>query len=455
MTQARHMAVDVLFRVLSAKQTLDHHLSLHNRKIERLNRADRALFHAIVYGVLRWQTRLDWTIDNLASRPGKKIDPLVRIILRMGVFQIDFLERVPNSAAVNTCVELTKIKRRAWASGFVNRLLRLATDKSKATPWPDRRRDPKSHLAIRYAFPRWLISRWVVQFGIDETDALCKAVNTVAPTTIRTNTLKVDRGRLIEHIQTEAKGISITAHSPDGVSFSSLHRPLARWDAYQKGWFQVQGEASQCIGRLLAPSPGHRVWDACAGLGTKTAHMAQLMKGKGYILASDLSSTKLDRLAVEMHRLGITTVEPLRIDLTRPPAGWHPGPFDRILVDAPCTGLGVLQKNPDGKWRIDPKIVQSNGLRQVTLLDKAAAYLKPSGIMVYAVCSIEPEENEQVIQAFLQKHPEFAIDYPKLDDVHNSQEFLTSEGFVKTIPHRHQMGGFFAAVLKKSHETPN
>jgi 16S rRNA (cytosine967-C5)-methyltransferase len=452
MTQARHMAVDVLFRTLSGKHTLDHLLLLEDRKILRLSRADRALFHAIVYGVLRWRTRLDWTIDNLTSRPGKKIDPLVRNILRMGVFQIDFLDRIPNSAAVNTCVGLTKKMRRKWASGFVNSILRRAADQSKAVAWPDRSNDPIAYLSVRYAFPRWLISRWVEHYQMDETVALCKAINTIPSTTIRANTLRVDRGRLIEHIQTEAKGISITAHSPDGVTFSSLNRPLPQWDAYQKGWFQVQSEASQCIGHLLSVTPGHRVWDACAGLGTKTAHLAQLMEGKGQILASDLSAAKLDQLAAEMHRLGITMVTSLQLDLTHPPGGWQPGPFDRILVDAPCTGLGVLQKNPDGKWRIEPKTVQSNGLRQLALLDKAAAYLKPKGIMVYAVCSIEPEENEQVIQGFLQKHPEFVIDYAKLDDVHNGQNFMTSQGFVKTLPHRHRMDGFFAAVLKKKYQ---
>ena len=449
MTQARNIASNVLYRCQSGKHTLDHVLSQADQQIQRLHRVDRALLHAIVYGVLRWQARLDWVIDHLTLRPGKRIDPLVRVILRMGVFQIHYLERIPISAAVNTCVELTKKKQRKWASGFVNSVLRRAADRGKEIPWPDRNNDPIAFMSIFHAFPQWLISRWIGYWGMDETEALCKAINTIPPITIRTNTLRVDRRRLMEHIQTEAKGVSPTAHSPEGISFSSVSHPLAHWKAFQKGWFQVQSEAPQCIAHLLDVSSGHRVWDACAGLGTKTAHLAQRMENKGHIVATDLSANKLDELKVEMRRLGITIVDPLQLDLAQPPAHWHYSPYDRILVDAPCSGLGVLQKNPDGKWRSNPTVIQNNSHQQLTLLDNAAVHLKPKGIMVYAVCSIEPEENEQVIQGFLQKHPEFAIDQPKLDQVMDRKELLTSEGFVKTLPHQHQMDGFFAAALKK------
>ena len=449
MTQARKLAVDVLHRTRSGNYTLDHILYDVDMRIQQLNRADRALFHAIVYGVLRWQARLDWIIDNLSSRPGKKVDPLVRIILRIGVFQIDFLERIPNSAAVNTSVELTKHMRRKWASGYVNSILRRASDNRRETPWPDRDSDPIAHYAICHAFPQWLISRWIEHWGMDDAVALCRKINTIPCTTLRTNTLRADRGQLIKSLHTEAKGISTTAHSPEGVTLTSVNRPLPRWEAYKKGWFQVQSEASQCIAHLLSVEPGHHVWDACAGLGTKTAHLAQLMDDKGHILATDLSANKLNRLNAEMGRLGITSVRSLELDLSQPPVEWQPGPFDRILLDAPCSGLGVLQKNPDGKWRSDPTVIQANGRRQRTLLENAANHLKTGGIMVYAVCSIEPEENEQVIQGFLQKHPEFVIDHPKLDQVLNRKELLTSEGFVKTLPHRHHMDGFFAAAIRK------
>lgn len=449
MPHARNIAAALLDKIQSGERTLDQLLESAGPQIQSLNRADRALLHAIIYGVLRWQARLDWVIDHLTSRPGKKIDPLVRTILRIGVFQLHYLDRIPISAAVNTSVELTKKNRRKWASGFVNSVLRRAADAEKNIPWPYRHADPLAYIATCYSFPRWLVARWIDHWGMEGTQALCRAINTIPKINIRTNTLYISRQELMDKIRTEAKGLGFTIHSPEGIFFSSLVRPIAEWEAFKNGWFQVQGEAAQFIAHLLSPHPGHLIWDACAGLGTKTAHVAQLMKNKGRILATDISEKKLSHLNAEMQRLGISIVESLQLDLTQASSEWRAGKYDRILIDAPCTGLGVLQKNPDGKWRGDPKGIENNSCRQLTLLENCAPYLKSGGFMVYTVCSIEPEENERVIERFLQKHPEFVIDHPKLNRVSKSKDFLTAEGFMKTIPHQHKMDGFFSAVLKK------
>jgi 16S rRNA (cytosine967-C5)-methyltransferase len=173
------------------------------------------------------------------------------------------------------------------------------------------------------------------------------------------------------------------------------------------------------------------------------------MENQGYILATDISGNKLKQLEVEMNRLGISVVETRRLDLAHPSANWRPEKFDRILLDAPCTGLGVLQKNPDGKWRNTQKTIEKNRQRQLNLLKNCARHLKPLGLMVYAVCSMEPEENEKVIEGFLQMHTDFAIEHPRLNRIQNSDVFLTPEGYTKTVPHRHQMDGFFAAILKR------
>jgi 16S rRNA (cytosine967-C5)-methyltransferase len=281
------------------------------------------------------------------------------------------------------------------------------------------------------------------------TQNLCSEINTIPSITLRTNTLLAQRQRLADGIQHEVKTLTHTIHSPVGISFSSLRRPFSQWPAFEKGWFQVQDEAAQCIAYLLAPRPGHHVWDACAGLGTKSAHLAQLMENKGRIVATDSIQTKLEALDGEMERLGITIIETCRKDLCAPVRTLPVGKYDRILLDAPCTGLGVLQKNPDGKWRTHPDDIQSSARRQLVLLEHVAPYLKPRGLLVYAVCSFEPEENENVIHAFLQKHPEFAIDQPRLEDVQKGARLLTPEGFLRTYPHQHHMDGFFAAVIKK------
>lgn len=449
MSQARTLAIKLLSQIQSGDRTLDQLLARADEALQRLNRADRALVHAIIYGVLRWQARLDWVIDQFAVHPGKKIDPLVRIILRTGIFQIQHLDRIPISAAVNTSVELAKKNKRKWAAGFVNGVLRRVAKQGQGITWPDRHRHPAAYLSAYYAFPQWLVSRWLDRFGMTMTEKLCSRINTIPSITLRTNTLRVERQDLVDGIQHEVNTLTNTIHSPVGISFSSLRRPFSQWPAFQKGWFQIQNEASQCIAYLLSPNPGHHVWDACAGLGTKTAHLAQLMGNKGRILATDSIQAKLDTLDAEMKRLGITIVETCQKDLSAPLKTMSVGKYDRILVDAPCTGLGVLQKNPDGKWRTHPDDIQSNARKQMMLLDHVAPYLKPQGLLVYAVCSFEPEENEDVIHAFLQKHPEFAIDQPRLEYVQKGARLLTPEGFLRTFPHQHQMDGFFAAAIKK------
>jgi 16S rRNA (cytosine967-C5)-methyltransferase len=449
MSQARAIAADLLNRLQDRRYTLDHLLEQADSRILRLNRADRSLVHALVFGVQRWQGRLDWIIDHLAARKSK-IDPHVRTILRLGLFQIHFLQRIPASAAVHTSVELAKNSRRRWAAGFVNGVLREAIRKADHIPWPDPEKDPLTHMAVIHAFPQWIISRWVRRWGAEATDALCCIVNTVPDTTLRTNTLRISRRELMAAVFPEAEAARETHYSPEGIALQRLRRPLPQWPSFQQGWFQVQGEAAQITSRFLGPLPGEAVWDVCAGLGTKTAHMAQLMQNRGRIVATDRYADKLQRLDREMNRLGITIVESTAMDLTAPEIVLPPLAFDRILLDAPCSGMGVLQKNPDGKWRLKPRDIRQNSARQLALLTQAAPRLKTGGILVYAVCSLEPEENEQVVDAFLQKHPEFAIHPGSWAPGGGINSLLTPRGFLSTIPHLSKLDGFFAAALIKS-----
>ncbi len=449
MQNVRSIALELLDQVRSGDHTLDHLMLKADHQIQGLRRVDRALLQALVFGVLRWQARLDWLIGQLSNRPGKKIDPLVNIILRLGLFQILFLDRIPDSAAVNTSVELAKKHRRKWATGFINGMLRRTAAGQIKPVWPDRQQDPAAYLSAYHAFPDWLISRWLDRWGYEETERLCAAVNTVPNITLRTNALRCSREDLLEDVQKEAKSVSLTTHCPEGISFSSPLRPIAQWPSFKKGWFQVQNEAAQCIAHLVSPRPGQVVWDACAGLGTKTAHLAQLMENCGRILATDQSKGKLERLLLEMKRLGIGIVGTHPVDLLLSETLPGTEKFDRILLDAPCTGLGVLQRNPDGKWRNNTGAIHTNHCRQITMLEKVAARLKPKGRIIFAVCSFEPEENEEVIQGFLQKHPDFVIDQPRLDRVAGHEKLLTPKGFLRTFPHRHQMDGFFAAALIK------
>ena len=412
MNQARHIAFSILCQVAKGPQTLDHFLEKADPRISPLNRPDRSLVHALVYGTLRWQRRLDFIIDHFARNP-KKIELPIRILLRLGLFQMNYMDRIPLSAVVHTTVELTKKTQRPWASGLVNGILRRAAETQASVPWPDPEKEPALALSVEQAVPRWLAERWIARWGLEETRQLCKAINTIPSVTLRINTLKTDRHTLMAAIASEAAAVARTSCSPEGIIVDSFARPFSQWPAFQKGCFQIQDEAAQLVTHLLGPQPGHAVWDACAGLGTKAAHCAQMMDNRGTILATDLQAPKLQRLQVEMRRMGINIVTTQVLDLTS--ASIEPeARYDRILVDAPCSGLGVLHKNPDGKWRIPPHDLTVYQQRQILLLERVAPHLKPNGILVYAVCSFEPEENQAVINGFLQKHAEFAIHISEL-----------------------------------------
>jgi 16S rRNA (cytosine967-C5)-methyltransferase len=449
MTNARQIAFDLLNQVSLGRQPLDYWLDEAEPRITPLNKADRALVHALVYGTLRWQSRLDYCIDHLASKPGK-IDAQVRIILRMALFQMQHLDRIPVSAAVHTAVEMTKQNEHAWSAGFVNGLLRNAIRNQATIPWPDPTVAPELALAVRHALPRWLAKRWLARFGPHESGQLGDAINSIPPITLRANSLKTDRANLLAAIGEETLNAVPTEHTPEGIVLNGVARPLPQWRAFQDGWFQVQDEAAQLVAHFMAPLPGEAIWDACAGLGTKTAHLAQLMDNRGTLIATDLNAGKLDRLNKEMQRLGVDIVSSRRIDLEGPCTALDDLPlFDRILVDAPCSGLGVLQKNPDGKWTVNRADLKRCQRRQIALLDKAGRYLRPGGILVYAVCSFEPEENEAVVNAFLQNRPEFVIHSPSMNRVTRSDRVLTPRGWLNTFPHRHRMDGFFAAAFVK------
>lgn len=449
MTSARYLAFDILRQVSTGEHTLDYWLERRQNTIDRMNRADRALLHALVYGVLRWQGRMDWIVDQLAAKPGKKIDQRIRIILRLGLFQLLHLDRIPPSAAVNTSVELTKGCGCSWARGFVNSILRSASAKTMGFPLPRIEDDPVHAFGVRHSFPAWLIERWLERYGIEQTGALCKSINTIPPLTLRVNTLKADRETVIRQIRPLAREVTATRYSADGILLRSPDSPMNQWSAYKTGCFQVQSEGSQLVACMLDAKPGHSVWDACAGLGTKTAQIAQHLKNRGNIVATDLSQSKLNRLDAEMQRLGARIVTAKVLDASRVCATMEPDRFDRILLDAPCSGLGVLQKNPDGKWHLQPEDINRCARIQTAILDNAAACLKPCGILVYAVCSTEPEETTDIVRAFLQKHREFAIYRSETAPWADADTLRTPEGFLATQPHHHNLEGFFAAALIK------
>jgi 16S rRNA (cytosine967-C5)-methyltransferase len=445
----RKTALYILNTLDKGHNTLDSLLEDVFREKTLFSKKDRALLQALVFGVLRWRGRLDWIIDYFSKTRLNKIDPKVLNILRLGLFQIIYLDRIPVSAAVNTSVEMTKTAAAPWVVRYVNGLLRNTVREYRHVAFPEVDKDPAKALATKKSFPKWLIKRWLDRFGLKETGLLCDAINTIPPITVRCNTLKTSREKLLEAFEGYAEKIEITNYAPDGVFFFNPKISIPKIEAFEKGLFQVQDEAAQLVTLFLNPQPGEIILDACAGLGGKTGHIAQRMKNSGRLVAMDKDENKLLRLESEMHRLGVSIVRTCIHDLSTPLNREHFEKFDRILLDAPCSGLGVLRRNPDTKWRVSQQTPAYCQKRQSLFLDNLAHLVKPSGVLVYVVCSMEPEENESVIKGFLDKHAQFAIEKRPAELPFEARSLVTGNGYLKTFPHLHNMDGFFSVRMKR------
>ncbi|WP_300675126.1 16S rRNA (cytosine(967)-C(5))-methyltransferase RsmB [Desulfoluna sp.] len=446
MTQdARSLAFEILTTFdKNAAATLDTVMDRITGKVE-LDRREMGLANALVYGVLRHRSRLDYTIDHFAVKGIAKIDKKVLAILRIALFQLRFMDRIPESAAVNTAVELAKIQVSEESGGFVNALLRNCLREPEQPSLTDL--TPEEELAVTTSMPLWLVEKWIARMGLEETAALCHASNEIAPITVRTNTLKTTREALTERLVPQVETLIPTPVSPLGLSFTSPKVPIFDMDVFKEGLFQVQDEAAQLIALMINPSQGSRVLDVCAGVGGKSGHLAQMMENQGQLVSMDVEAYKLESLAREMKRLGITNITTQACDLTRESPEIIADGFDAVLVDAPCSGLGVIRRNPDTKWKYFKRNATRHAKKQKSILSAAARCVRPGGTLIYAVCSIEPEENGAVVEAFLEKHADFRMMEPFDTVPKGAEAFITPEGYVAPLPHKNGMDGFFAARM--------
>jgi 16S rRNA (cytosine967-C5)-methyltransferase len=443
---ARRVALRVLERVAGEGAFADLALDAELGR-GRTSARDAALATEIVYGTLRWQRYLDWILQPHSRRPLAALDARPLALLRMTAYQLAFLARVPAFAAVNDAVTLARRGAKPGVAAFVNAVLRsFARRAAEREPAPPA--DPVEALAVRWSFPTWLAARWVARWGPDEAAALMRALDERPPLTLRANTLRTTRDALAERLRTE-DGVTTrpTRFAPEGLVAEPAGRP-ADWRAFAAGAFAVQDEASMLVARLLQPRAGDVVADACAAPGTKTTHLAQLMDNRGRIVAFDPQPARLGLVREAAARLGTTIVETLdgTVEALAPRFA---GACDAVLIDAPCSNLGVLRRNPEVKWRRAPADLPANARRQLAILESAAPMAKPGGRLVYATCSLEPEENTAVVEAFLGAHPEFAIDPPA--------DFplpLDPDGALRCLPHRHGTDGFTAVRIRRAITDP-
>ena len=446
---ARRTALAILNRLGQGKTTLDAVLWEFSEHQGQLTKRDRALLNTLVYGVQRWRARLDYILSRFSRTSIQRLDPVVLNILRLGLYQLIFLDRIPKSAAVNTSVEMAKTAGPAWLAGFVNAVLRKAAEQHTTIVYPDPKTDLQDALSVEKSLPSWLLRRWLKRWGQTAAELLCDVINVPPPITLRTNILKTSRQELAKALTPLVDRLYPTTFAPDGLCLFNPRMPIAELGPFREGWFSVQDEGAQLVSLALDPQPDEHILDACAGLGGKTSHIAQLMRNRGSIVAVDIDGRKLASLEADMLRQEIWIGSTHQRDLLAPPAPNDLTGFDRILLDAPCSGIGVLRRNPDTKWSAKQANLKRHYKQQVNLLNVLAPLVKAGGLIVFAVCSCEPEENEEVVQAFLQNHPEFAIEqhFPGLPP--QAATVVSPEGYVRTYPEHRDMDGFFCARLRR------
>ncbi len=405
---------------------------------------DRQFATELVYGTVRRQRTLDALIDQLGKRPVAQQPPPLRVILRLGLYQLRYLTQVPESAAVNTTVELTKTTGQSQLSGVVNGILRqYLRQQAKGADPLQLPSDRTLAIALQHSYPDWLVALWQSQLGDGETEALCEWFNRPPSLDLRVNPLKTSVAE-VEQVFA-AKGIAVERlpHVPQALRLGQSVGAIHQLVGYAEGWWTVQDASAQLVSHWVNPQPGEVVVDACAAPGGKTTHLAELMGDRGKIWACDRTPSRLKKVTQNLTRLNLNSITPLCGDSTT--LTQFEGQSDRVLVDAPCSGLGTLHRHADARWRQTPETIAELTALQRQLLDRAATWVKPTGCLVYATCTLHPAENEELIQAFLADHPDWRILHPAADDV--GAALAEPEGWVRLWPHRHQMDGFFMVRL--------
>jgi 16S rRNA (cytosine967-C5)-methyltransferase len=441
----RRLALQILCRVETTGAFADQLVS-HLAASHRLAPEARGFLRELTYGVLRWRNRLDWWLAQCSDRALASLTPQVRNLLRLGAYQLCAMTHIPPYAAVSETVRLAHQVEHAGVAAFVNAVLRALARRREALALPGPDEDLLDYLTVTESHPRWLVERWLSRFGPAQTIAMCQANNQRPPLVLRANRRRASRERLLEALRADGCRAEPCAFAPDGVRLDD-HPPLERLRAYQDGWFAVQDEAAILCGYLVAPQPGERVLDACGAPGGKATHLAELMDDRGEVVCLDVNPRRLRLVEDTARRLGLRSLACVPGDATRIA---FDAPFDRILVDAPCSGLGVLRRHPDAKWRKDAALIATMARQQRAILLHISQFVKPGGRVVYVTCSTEPEENQDVVRAFLQAAPAFRGEDAAGSLPETARRFVRDEGWFQTWPGPEGLDGFFGACLRRT-----
>jgi 16S rRNA (cytosine967-C5)-methyltransferase len=412
---------------------------------------DRALAAEIATGVQRWRAALDHLIVHFSGRTLDRLDPEIVDILRLSAYQLLHLTRVPSAAVVDDAVDLARRAGKGSAAGFVNAVLRAISRSRKALPLPGRpetgaRRDAVlTYFSITLSHPRWLARRWLDRLGFEAAETWLQFNNQPAPVTLRANRLRTTRRELGHAFAAEGIETHDARFAPDALVVDT-GSPF-RSSFVDEGRFLVQDEASQLVGLLATPRSGWRVLDACASPGGKTSAIAAAMAGRGLLVACDVRDRRIDLLRRTLGAMGAMRVHVVQADLLQ-----HLPfriSFDLVVVDAPCSGLGTLRRDPDIRWRRDESELAGFASAELRMLQSAAEVVAPGGRLVYATCSSEPDENEDVAHAFLAGTSGFTLVHARAAVPELPIDVVDSRGYLRTEPHRHRLEAFFGAVFER------
>lgn len=410
---------------------------------------DRRLATELVYGSVRRQRTLDALITQLAKKPAHEQPPDLRLILHLGLYQLRYLNQIPPAAAAHTTVELAKQNKLGGLAGLVNGILRQylrLAEQGEPITLPD---EPIARLATLHSYPDWIVQLWIEQFGIAEAEQLCLWFNHPPHLDLRINPLQGNLEQVKTAMQQGNVAVDRVPPLPQALRLVSHAGAIWKFPGFKQGWWTVQDSSSQLVSHLLDPQPGEMVIDGCAAPGGKTTHIAELMGDRGVIWACDRNPSRLKKVEENAERLQLTSI---RIHSADSRTLTHfANQADRVLLDAPCSGLGTLHRHADARWRQTPHSVQTLTHLQSELLAQAATWVRPGGVLVYSTCTLHPAENEAIVQRFLESHHQWQVD--RTTPLAGTEPFATTDGWYKILPHQHRMDGFFVARLKKSGET--
>lgn len=425
-------------QILTDIEKDDTYLQLALKKeLDTLEAKDKGFANELIYGTIKWRLRLDYVLDQFSKTPVKKMKPFVRQLMRMSVYQILFLDKVPASAAINEAVKIMHKRNMSNLSGFVNGVLRnIDRNKSEIT-YPN--------LSVYYSIPEWIITRWMKYYGEMETKAICESLSQRARVCIRINTLKTTKDKVKALLSEEGITVleegflpeSLYIHAPSGIH----HSP-----SFKAGLWTVQDESAMLVGHVLGPEKGDEILDVCSAPGGKTVHLAELMQNEGHIIGADVHEHKIELIEKNAKRLGASIVEGKLQDGMLINEDWKEK-FDKILLDAPCSGLGIIKRKPDIRYAKDETEIRDINNIQRKLLKNAINYLKKDGILVYSTCTLTQEENQNMVEYALSLG--LQLDAIPYDMPACLKPYIKDNAYIEILPHVTDTDGFFMARFRK------